>query len=287
MSDLKIKDKRVLSIQDISCFGKCSLTLALPIISACGIETDILPSAVLSTHTGGFKNPFVRDLTEDMPHIKEHWLSAGLGFDLIYVGYLGNKKQIDYVADIFKSLLNEGGLKVLDPVMADHGKLYKGFDMEYVEKMKILCKSADILTPNITEACLLTDIAYKEEYDKRYINSLIEKLAELTSGSIILKGIREGDKVSVAIKKGKNFFYKSSEEIIYISKKWIDASCYGTGDIFISATIGAFLRNKSLEKAVELAMDYVCASIKATLKDKAHWYGVKFEKELYNFIKKL
>ena len=289
MDNFKIKSKRLLSIQDISCFGKCSLTVALPIISACGIETDIIPSAVLSTHTGGFCNYTFRDLTEDIPLISKHWEKEGIFFDAIYSGYLGNRKQILYVSDIMDNLLYRGGLKIVDPVMADNGKLYKGFDMDYVKAMKKLCEKADIVSPNITEACLLADIEYKEIYDEDYINFILDRLSKLTKATIILKGIKiNNDIIKVAIKKGEKVTSQAlRENITYISAKYIDVSCNGSGAMFISALVGAYLSGVDMERAVKLAMDFVVKSIENTLKDKGHCYGVKFEENLKEFINKI
>ena len=158
--------KKILTIQDISCVGQCSLTVALPILSACGVETCVLPSAVLSTHTAGFTGFTVRDLSDDMPAIKNHWLKEGIRFDAIYTGYLGSTQQIDYVADIFAETAAEGCVKVVDPAMADNGKLYPAFDEVYVEGMKGLCAKADYVLPNITEACFLAGVEYRTEYDR-------------------------------------------------------------------------------------------------------------------------
>ena len=152
------KDKRILTIQDISCVGQCSLTVALPILSAAGIETAILPSAVLSTHTAGFKGYTFRDLTDDMPAIAAHWKSEGIRFDAVYTGYLGSARQIAYVKQIFRDLLSDGGVRIVDPAMADNGKLYPGFDLAFAEEMKSLCAEADIILPNITEACFITGV---------------------------------------------------------------------------------------------------------------------------------
>jgi pyridoxine kinase len=171
--------KRLLTIQDISCVGQCSLTVALPVISACGIETAVLPSAVLSTHTAGFSGYTFTDLTEDMPAISKHWEKENLKFDAIYTGYLGSAKQIEYVKNIFKVNGKDGCLKIVDPAMADNGNLYPGFDMAFVEEMKSLCAEADYVLPNLTEACFLTGTEYKTEYDKEYIDSIIEKLKAL------------------------------------------------------------------------------------------------------------
>ena len=157
---------KVLTIQDISCVGQCSLTVALPIISACGVETCVLPSAVLSPHTAGFSGYTFRDLTEDMPAIRQHWVKEGIKFDAIYTGYLGSTKQIDYVADIFADTAAENCVKIVDPAMADNGNLYPGFDMAFVEAMKGLCAKADYVLPNLTEACFLTGVEYKKTYDR-------------------------------------------------------------------------------------------------------------------------
>ena len=158
--------KKILTIQDISCVGQCSLTVALPILSACGMETCILPSAILSTHTAGFQDFTFRDLTDDMPNIQKHWQKENIKFSAIYTGYLGSTKQIGYVKDILSTMGTSDCVRVVDPAMADNGKLYPAFDGEYVEAMKELCGSADILLPNITEACFLADMEYHEVYDE-------------------------------------------------------------------------------------------------------------------------
>ena len=162
-------DKRILTVQDISCVGQCSLTVALPVLSACGVETAVLPSAVLSTHTGGFTGYTFRDLTADMPAIAQHWKNAGIGFDAVYTGYLGSAEQVRYVREIMDALLMPGGVRIVDPAMADNGKLYAGFEAAFVEKMKELAFSADYLLPNITEAALLTGMEYRESYDAGYV----------------------------------------------------------------------------------------------------------------------
>ena len=181
--------KKILTIQDISCVGQCSLTVALPIISACGIETCVLPSAVLSTHTAGFSGYTFRDLTEDMPSIKEHWKKEGINFSAIYTGYLGSTKQIEYVENIFADVATDDCVKIVDPAMADNGNLYPGFDKEFVDAMKGLCGKADYIVPNITEACFLTDMEYKTEYDRAYVDLLLKSLSDIGCKNIILTGI--------------------------------------------------------------------------------------------------
>ena len=172
-------DKRVLTIQDISCFGQCSLTVALPIISACGIETAVIPSAVLSTHTSGFTGFTCHDLAEDIPKIHAHWKEVGVKFNAIYTGYLGSAEMIADVTAIMQTLGTEDGINIVDPAMADDGVLYPAFDMAYVEEMKKLCAAADIILPNITEACMLTGMEFKTVYDEAYIQELIAKLSGL------------------------------------------------------------------------------------------------------------
>ena len=191
--------KRILTIQDISCVGQCSLTVALPIISACGIETCVLPSAVLSTHTAGFTGYTFRDLTDDMPAIRDHWVREGITFDAIYTGYLGSTRQIDMVAHIFDTLCPEGK-KIVDPAMADHGKCYSGFDEKYVRAMERLCRKADMILPNITEACFLTGQEYRSEYDAAYIEELLQKLSGLGAKTVVLTGVSyEAGKIGVIV----------------------------------------------------------------------------------------
>lgn len=270
--------KRLLTIQDISCVGQCSLTVALPIISACGIETAVLPSAVLSTHTGGFTGFTFRDLTEDMPSIKDHWVKENFKFDAIYTGYLGSTKQIDYVIDIFESVGKESCIKAVDPAMADHGKLYVGFDEEFVQAMKNLCGKADYLVPNITEASLLADMEYKTEYTKEYVDKLIEKMCALGAKNIILTGVsyEKGKTGVVVFEKGEYSYYEH---------EFLPNSCHGTGDIYASAFVGSLLRGKTAYNAAKIAADYTVECIKATAEEENHWYGAKFEPVLGKLIK--
>ena len=270
--------KRLLTIQDISCVGQCSLTVALPVISACGVECAVLPSAVLSTHTAGFSGYTFRDLTEDMPAIKGHWVKESIKFDAIYTGYLGSTKQIDYVAEIFDSVGSENCIKVVDPAMADNGKLYPGFDREFVEAMKGLCSKADYLVPNITEAAFLCDMEYKAEYDRAYVDELISKMTALGARNIILTGIsyEKGRTGVVVFERG---------EYSYYGHEFLPNSCHGTGDIYASAFVGALVRGKSAFDAARIAADYVLCCIRATAEEEDHWYGAKFEPVLGELIK--
>lgn len=272
--------KRILTIQDISCVGQCSLTVALPIISACSIECAVLPSAVLSTHTAGFSGYTFRDLADDMPLICEHWKKEGIKFDAFYTGYLGSVKQIDYVINIFNSTANCGALKIVDPAMADNGKLYPAFDSEYVEAMKKLCKTADYVLPNITEACFLTGIEYKTEYDEAYITELLSKLYELGSKNVVLTG--------VSYKEGKTgIIVYNGTSTLYYEHEFLKNSCHGTGDIYASAFVGALVNGKSAYDAAKIAGDYTVECIKETAKLDNHWYGAAFEMALPKLVEML
>ena len=271
-------DKKVLSIQDISCVGQCSTTVALPIISACGLECAILPSAVLSTHTGGkFRETGFTciDLVDEFPKIFEKWNQAGIKFDCVYTGYLGSVKHIEYVKEIMKDCY-----KVVDPAMADNGELYPAFDAEYVEAMKGLCASADIILPNISEACFLTGSEYKESYTEGYIRELCYKLEAMGSKNIVMTGVsfNEG-KTGVVVYESGDFKY-------YEHKK-ISKSYHGTGDIYASVFVGAKMRGLDTYIAAGLAAAFTCGCIERTIDDQDHWYGVKFEgalKDLPNAI---
>lgn len=272
--DKNMDYKRVLTIQDISCFGQCSLTVALPILSLCGAETVILPSAVLSTHTAGFTGFTVRDLTDDIPDIARHWEKEGIVFDVIYTGYLGSTKQIGYVKDIFARLSRKDALTVVDPAMADGGRLYPAFDEEYVENMKTLVDGADFVVPNVTEACFLTGIEYREApYDKEYIASLERALVGLGAKAVVLTGVsyREGF-TGVAV-------YENGSESYYEHKLCPQGS-HGTGDIFASAFTGALTCNKSAFESARIAADYTLRCVEETQGDDSHRYGAKFEPQL-------
>lgn len=271
---------KILTVQDISCVGQCSLTVALPIISACGIETCVLPSAVLSTHTAGFSDYTFRDLTDDMPDILAHWKKERILFDAIYTGYLGSTKQISYVSDIFEEAAAENCVKIVDPAMADNGKLYPGFDLPFVEAMKGLCGKADYILPNITEACFLTDTPYKETYDRAFIDALLEKLAALGCRNIIFTGIsyKEGKTGVVVYENGSYDYYEH---------EFLSNSCHGTGDIYASAFVGAFVRGKTAYNAAKIAADYTVECIRATAGEENHWYGAKFEPVLPKLIEAL
>ena len=263
--------KRVLTIQDVSCVGQCSLTVALPIISACGVETAVLPSGVLSTHTGGFSGYTFRDLTDDMPAIEEHWQKEGIKFDSVYTGYLGSTLQIDMVSHIMDTCLKNGGTTIVDPAMADNGKLYYGFDEAFVKKMAQLCAKADIIVPNITEASFMTGVEYKTEYDRSYIDTILSALTKMGAKTVILTGVTyTNDTTGVVVSENGQYSY-------YEHKK-LPGGCHGTGDVYASAFVGALMRGFSTFDSAALAADYTLLCIEKTLPDAIeHWYGVKFE----------
>lgn len=269
--------KRILTIQDISCLGQCSLTVALPVLSACGVETCVLPSAVLSSHTGGFQNPHFRDLTDDMPAIAEHWIREGIGFDGILTGYLGSVRQIGYVEQIFRTLKNPSGKLVVDPAMADHGKLYKGFGENHVQAMKELCVQADVVIPNLTEACMLTD----SPYEKTAPELAVQKLHELGVPNVVLTGVSQNP-------ENTGILISRQGDAQYYEHRKLPKSYHGTGDMFAAAFMGAWMQDRSLFEAGKIAAEFTASAIAHTYENPAHWYGVKFEEalpELINMLK--
>ena len=274
--------KRAAAIHEISGFGKCSLTVALPILSACGIETAVIPTAVLSTHTGGFKDYTFRDLTDDILPIAEHWKKNNLKFDALYSGYLGSKDQIEIMKKVFKMLKGPNTLVAVDPVMADNGKLYGGFPDEFPSLMKELCGEADLITPNITEASFMLGREYKEgPYNKEQIEELLSALMDITPGSVILTGVFFEDK-----RLGAACLNRGSGKISYSFSDRVDALYHGTGDTFTSAAVAALINGKSLERAMEIAVDYTYRCIKDTKENYPDmWYGVNFEGQLPHLMK--
>ena len=264
--------RRIVTVQDISCMGKCSLTVALPIISAMGVEAAIIPTAVLSTHTL-FKNFTVKDLTDQIEPITAHWKSENFEFDAIYTGYLGSFEQIDLVTKMFEDFKTENTITIVDPAMADNGKLYPAFDEAFAKKMGSLCGVADIILPNLTEAAFMTGMEYKTEYDEAYIKEVLKALTGLGAKIAILTG--------VGFEKGKTgvMGYDSvNDEFWYFEQKKLPCSYHGTGDIFASTFTGALMNGFDWKGAVEVAAEYTAESIWLTMADgKKEWYGVNFE----------
>ena len=275
--------KRLIAINDISGFGKCSLTVALPIISAAGIETICMPTAVLSTHTGGFTGYTYRDLTCDMPDIGKHWKSINLNPDAIYSGFLGSFDQIDIVKKFADDFKTENNLFIADPCMADHGKMYVIFDEKFAKAMAELCAKADIILPNITEACFMTDTQFIEGIQtEEYVNELLNKLLDMGAKNAVLTGVTfEEGKLGAACMSGDRIPH------YYIIDK-LPGAYHGTGDVFASAFCGALLNGKTIYESMSIGANYVCDCIKRTQSmDNPITYGVDFERGIPYYLKEL
>lgn len=267
--------KRIVTIQDISCVGKCSLTVALPIISAMGVEAAILPTAVLSTHTM-FSNFTFKDLADQIEPIADHWKKENMKFDAVYTGYLGSFEQIDLMKNFFDQFNTEDNLLFVDPAMADNGKLYPAFDEAFAKHMGTLCAKADIIVPNITEACFMTGMEYKTEYDENYVKDLLVKLSDLGAKISILTGVSFAEG-----KTGVMGYDKEKDEFSYYEHDKLPVSYHGTGDIFSSTCVGAMMNGMDWTEAVKVAADYTAECIRLTLEDPAKpWYGVNFEQAI-------
>lgn len=270
--------KRLLTIQDISCVGQCSTTVALPLISACGVECAILPPAILSNHTGGFKSWSFADLTGELGNVEKKWIEQGIRFDAFYTGYVC-ESHIDPILSIVRSCSNEGALRFVDPAMADNGRLYTGFADDFPSKMARLCAGADYVLPNLTEAAFLTGSEVKlSGYTRSEIETLIAKLHALGAKNVILTGVSfDPGELGSAVSDGTKIEYDFNPRLERMS--------HGTGDVFASVFAGAVVRGKTALEAASLAADIVCEAISVTADD--HWYGVSFEKAIPALIKAL
>lgn len=265
--------KKVVTIQDISCFGKCSLTVALPIISAMGIETAVIPTAVLSTHTGGFKEYTFHDLSDDIIDISNHWKSLGLQFEAIYTGYLGSASQMRIVSDFFDTFKTKDNFIVVDPVLGDSGRLYADFTDEFVTQMIQLCAKADYIMPNMTEASFLLGIPYTENCDKVYAKNILKKLAELGCRTPVLTGVRFDKEY-----EGAAAYNSTADEYYFSFGKHVDRQLHGTGDIFASVFTGALTLGKSVQQSLDIAVKYIADCIDVTMPCADEmWYGSCFE----------
>ena len=267
--------KRALVIQDISCVGQCSMTVALPILSACGQETCILPTALLSTHTGGFGKPAVIHFDNALDELWHHWQENDITFDAILVGYLGSLEAVRTAGQIMDQMLAPDGVSIVDPAIADHGRLYSGLTREYAREMENLCRRADIILPNVTEAAMFAGREYREKLTQGYISELLDVLDH---PCVILTGTGyEAAETGVTVREG-------TVQTLYTHPK-IGQSYHGTGDMFAACFTGALLSGKTKPEAVKLAADFVCKAIEKTVESPAHWYGVKFEKALPDLIR--
>ena len=266
--------KRILTIQDISCVGQCSTTVALPVLSACGYETCILPTALLSTHTGGFGTPSIVHFENALEQFRRHWQENHITFDAVLVGYLGSPGAVETTAEILDSMVAPGGLRIVDPAMGDNGKLYSGFDDSYVRSIRELIQRADIILPNLTEAALLTGLPFREDPKEKDINELLDALDHPCA---LLTGVcpRSGETGFVLRSAGRqdSYFHRR-----------IGQNRSGTGDIFAAAFAGALLREKSLYDAARIAADFTCLCVENTERLSDHWYGLAFEPVLSELI---
>lgn len=265
--------KRILTIQDISCIGKCSVTAALPILSVMGIETAILPTAVLSAHTA-FASYTFHDLTSEMPAIIADWKAQGITFNAIYTGYLGSIAQVSIVESLLSQFRTEDTLLFVDPVLGDFGRLYSGFSMDFPHHMKRLCRAADVIVPNLTEACCMLDIPYPDDgYTDTEIRSILQGLAGFGAKQVILTGVSFADD-SVGF---MGYDAARLEYFSYFHQKF-PQQFHGTGDVFASTCAGGLLRGLSLEASACLAEDFTLECIRKTCAaPDQRWYGVHYE----------
>lgn len=274
--------KRIVTIQDISCVGKCSLTVALPIISAMGVETAIIPTAVLSTHTM-FQGFTVKDLTDQVKPIGEHWKKENFKFDAVYTGYLGSFEQIDLMKEFFEDFKTESNLIFVDPAMADNGKLYPAFDEAFAKYMGTLCAKADVIVPNMTEAAFMTGKEYKETYDEAYAKEMLKALTGMGAKLAILTGVSFEEDMT-----GVMGYDSVKDEFYYYKHPKHPVSYHGTGDIFSSTCVGAMMNGLDWKEAVAVAADYTSECIRVTYEDPtAITYGVNFESVIPYLIKRI
>ncbi len=274
--------KRIMTIQDISCVGKCSLTVALPIISAAGVECGVLPTAVLSTHTMFSKFTFC-DLTDEIEPISKALQEQNIDFDAVYTGYLGSFRQLELVNKFFDDFKKEDTVIVIDPVMADNGKLYTGFTEEFAAEMAKLCSKADLIIPNLTEASIMLGIEYNTDYTEEGIKSILKKLTDMGAKRAALTGIGfKSDEIGV-------YFYDSiKDSYYYYSNEKLPVSYHGTGDIYASSALGALMRGMSYEDSLSLAVDFTLECMKCTVADEnRRFYGVNFEEALPFYISRI
>ena len=265
--------KRIASIQDFSCIGSCSQTIALPVLSAMGVECAALPTALLSAHTA-FDGFVSLDLTPQLPAIMAHWRAMHLRFDAVYTGYLASAEQVGLVGALLDGMDERPALTLIDPVMGDNGALYAGFSDSFPQAMRALCGRADVLTPNVTEACLLTGTAYSPVQDAAQTRRLLERLLELGCRAAVLTGLRvDGDMAVAALQRdGTGSLVRTS---------YIPEVFHGTGDLFASTCAGALVQGAPLERAVRLAADYVALTLRRTVQaPDRRWYGVNFQETL-------
>lgn len=277
----KYTQKKIAVINDISGYGRCSLTVAIPILSAMGIQSCPVPTAILSNHTE-FPVYFFDDYTDKMRAYIGKWKELGLQFDAISSGFLGSAEQIEIVLEFVEQFRDEHTHIFIDPVMGDHGKLYATYTEEMCEEMKQLVSYADIVTPNVTEACFLTGTPYKESgWTRKELLGMAMMLQMMGAKSVVITGIREGSfYTNVVLEQG-------SREASFVKVKSAGNQRPGTGDVFSSVLSGAVLRGKSLKDATEMAAKFVRDCItKSDELEIPHSNGVCFEEILGKLMKR-
>lgn len=271
--------KRILTIQDFSCVGRCSLTVALPVISSAGVECCGLPTALLSNHTG-FPSFFSKDLSDEMLPIGEQWDKLDISFDAIYTGYIASTEQLGLIERVIDKFRREGTLVLIDPVMGDNGRLYSALGGDFPEQMAKLCHKADILAPNATEACLLTGRQYREDIPHEEYRAILAELYSRFGARVVLTGVASpdcADEVGALCYDGREYYgcYKPR----------LPVNVSGTGDIFSSALLGAVMRGMSFNAAMETAVRFTYESVRLTVADSERRpYGVNFEQALPLYI---
>ena len=274
--------KRIITVQDISCVGKCSLTVASPIISAMGVEACVLPTAILSTHTAFSKFTFL-DLTSELENITNTIKELGITFDGLYTGYLGSITQLQFVNGLIDEYKKNNAFVLIAPVMADDGVLYKGFTMDFAKQMANLCKRADLIIPNLTEATFMLGEEYNENYDEEYVKGILLKLADMGAKRVAISGVTFNDS-----QMGVYFYDGTTGEFFSYFNEKLPVKYHGTGDIFASTAFGAIMRGLSFEKALTLAVDYTLECMKCTCRDsERRFYGVNFEEALPMLVKRI
>lgn len=256
---------KVLSVQDLSCLGKCSLTVALPVLSCMGCAATALPTTLLSTHTA-FPKPHRRSLTEDLKPICHHWKSIGADFDTVSTGYLADPGQVEAVIDVLDAF--PAALHIVDPVLGDHGRLYSAITGEHVQAMEKLCRRADVILPNVTEAAMLTGLPYRETADPGYYRELLAGMDKYGAKAVILTG--------VSLEEGKlGCFGRDENGEFSCQSEKVDRRCHGTGDLFAAVVAGAMTRGKTAREAALLAAEFTRRVVLNT--PKANPFGTEFE----------
>ncbi|GHU68450.1 pyridoxal kinase [Clostridia bacterium] len=281
---------RIAAIHDLSGAGKCSLSIALPVLSAMGCEVCAMPTALLSTHTGNIQGFTYRDLTDDLPRIAEHWASLGLRFDAIYTGFAASTKQLAAISEAVDMLRGPDTLVLVDPVMGDHGVLYKTYTAGMIDAMRQLCVKADIITPNLTEAAMLLGIEYSEAlHSEQSLSIIMNDLLTIGPKRVVVTGVEFADgQLGAAVSGQANIIpaemsdhSKDGVPISFIKRPAIPGIWYGTGDLFASVLLGAVISGMAFADAAVMAVETTHSSIERTLRNGTDpRFGVHFEAEL-------